>query len=286
MRAALRRHGIALRPRVYVPAPAFAVDARTLRRMYVDERLNDDEIAAHYGVPPWRVRTRRRALKVVREPSPPPHPPPPAVPDHDRLRQLYCDQARTLVDIARTYHTSSRVVAGWLRSAGIIVRERTKRAHRRQLDVDQLRLLYVDREWTAPEIAAELDTTIQLVLRTLHDNGIPVRRGGSRRRLATANEDAEQLIDALYDDPDVQHWLHEHHVPVRRRPGAIVERFPQPVALTPAMLAEAYVYVGLSARHIELLTGQPAGQVLDALRAADIAVRHSGQSPWRSRRGR
>lgn len=201
VRAALRRHGIAPRPRAHAQLPAFAVDAETLRRMHVDGRLNDDEIAAHYGVPPYRVRSRRRALQVTREPSPPPHPPPPAVPDRDQLRQMYCDQARTLVDIARSYHTSSPAVAQWLRDAGITVRERTKRTHRRQLDVDQLRLLYADREWTAPEIAAELDTTIQLVLRTLHDNGIPVRRSGSRRRLAAANEDAEQLIDALYDDP-------------------------------------------------------------------------------------
>ena len=42
--------------------------------------------------------------------------------------------------------------------------------------------------------------------------------------------------------------------------------------------------LGLSARHIELLTGQPADQVLDALHDAGLPVRPKGSmSPWRQR---
>jgi hypothetical protein len=61
-------------------------------------------------------------------------------------------------------------------------------------------------------------------------------------------------------------------------------RFPEPIKLTKDLLREAYGDVGLAATHIELLTGQPAGQILDALREADISIRHGhGASPWRRR---
>jgi len=67
-----------------------------------------------------------------------------------------------------------------------------------------------------------------------------------------------------------------------RRPGSIAERFPVPFELDTAFLEDAYLGVGLSARHIELLTGQPMEQVLDALRVAGIPVRtNAGLSPWR-----
>jgi len=57
------------------------------------------------------------------------------------------------------------------------------------------------------------------------------------------------------------------------------------VPLTAALLHEAYLEVGLSAHHIELLTGQPAEQILDALHAAAIPVRttEGTPSPWLTR---
>ena len=40
--------------------------------------------------------------------------------------------------------------------------------------------------------------------------------------------------------------------------------------------------IGLSAHHIELLTGHPAEQILDMLHAQGITVRTNlGMSPWR-----
>ena len=94
-----------------------------------------------------------------------------------------------------------------------------------------------------------------------------------------------QLLDELYGDPDVLAVLARHDVPLRREAGTIAERFPEPVAVGPALLEDLYVTTGLSARHVELLTGQPAEQLLDAMHAADIAVRPLASfSPWRRRK--
>ena len=52
---------------------------------------------------------------------------------------------------------------------------------RQRLDPVLLReLLYQDRRWSSPQIAAHLDCTVKTVLRTLHDHGI----GGPPQRTA------------------------------------------------------------------------------------------------------
>jgi len=275
---ALDRAGIPRRSGPWRPPP-FQADQATLRRLYVDQRLDDEQIAQAYAVPADRVRMRRRALGVHRPPSAPPHPHPAGPPPRAVLERLYTRDRLTLEQIARAHHTSSPTVHRWLVEAGITVRPRTSRAHRKALDLDLVRELYETREWTAVAIAAELDTSLYLVLRCLHDDGIPVRPGGGRRGVARL-DGAERLLAALYDDGDVTALLRSHRIPRREQVGTVTDRFPEPATLTEALLREAYLDVGLSARHIELLTGQPAGQILDALHAHAIPARHSGASPW------
>jgi transposase-like protein len=292
VRLALHQHDIALRDRPRQRVPPLAVDAATLRRLYVDERLDDAVIAERFAVPTDRVRRRRRELGVYRPASAPPHQSPPMAPSPRTLRRLYLEQGVTLVQIARRFHTSQKVVRGWLEQVNVPVRERTSRVHRHRLDLDTVVHLYVEREWPAAAVAAELDTTIDQVLRALHDHRVPVRRGGSapsisphRRGGGVADEDGSTaLIQALYADPAVQAWLDRHHVPARPNAGPIAVRFPRPVLLYKLMLTHAYEQIGLSARQIELLTGQPAEQILDALHGHGIPVRGSGLSPWMQRR--
>jgi len=118
-------------------------------------------------------------------------------------------------------------------------------------------------------------------LRTLHDAGVPVRRGGTRPRRRPPDE--TRLLAALYADPEITAVLRRHRVPRRPRPGSIATRFPTPVPLT-QLLTALYTETGLSARQIELLTGQPHEQVLDALHQAGIPVRRgTSSSPWLTR---
>jgi DNA-binding CsgD family transcriptional regulator len=282
VRTALAAHAIGRRTGGARPVPPVDLDAATLTDLYVTRRLDDPAIAARLGVPTWRVTTRRRELRVTRPPVPPPHPDPPPAPPATELRRLYLDERLPTAAIGARYGTDPKTARRWLRAVAIEVRPRTGREHRRALDVAELRELYQDRQWTAVEIAAHLDTIIRLVLRTLHDAGVPVRRGGTRPRRRPPEE--TRLVAALYADPEVTAVLRRHRVPRRPRPGDIASRFPSPVPLTAQLLAALYAETGLSARQIELLTGQPHEQILDALHRAGIPVRRpTGSSPWLTR---
>jgi len=283
--AALAQHHIPRRTGGPRPVAPPALPARTLRRLYVDERLDDPTIAALHHTTAWQIKLRRQRLGVSRAPVPPPHPEPPRAPSPQQLQALYVDQQLPLAVLARQHRTATPTVRGWLRDAGIPTRPRTTRTTRTALDTAVLRTLYTDRQWSAAQVAAHLHTTVHLVLRTLHDQGIAVRRGNTRHRHSDpADPPAAQLLANLYTDPQISAVLRRHHVPRRRRPGPIAQRFPTPAPLTPALLHELYSQAGLSARQIELLTGQPHQQILDALHAAGITVRHNhGPSPWTSR---
>jgi transposase/transposase-like protein len=282
VRTALETHAIDRRTGGARPVLPVDLDAATLTDLYVTRRLDDPAIAAQLGVPTWRVTTRRRELKVTRPPVPPPHPDPPPTPPAAELRRLYLDERLPTAAIGARYGTDPKTAQRWLRAADIAVRPRTAREHRHTLDVTELRELYQHRQWTATEIAAYLDTTSRLVLRTLHDAGVPVRRGGTRPRRRPPEE--TRLLAALYADPEVSAVLCRHRVPRRPRPGTIATRFPTPVPLTAQLLAALYAETGLSARQIELLTGQPHEQILDALHQAGIPVRRpTGSSPWLTR---
>ena len=276
VRAALHRHQIPIRSERR-QLPPLDLDQQELTDLYVHQRLDDEQIGALHGVPPWRVRQRIRELGVHRPPVDPPRPWRPSAPPVDELRVLYTEQGHTLAQIGRRFHTSAPTVREWLDQASIPVKPRTTRATRATLDPQQVRELYEQRQWTSTEIAAHLDTTPALVLRTLHEHDVPVRRGPSRRPAAP---DAARLT-ALYGDPEVLALLRAHRIPRRTIVGGIAERFPHPIALTGPFLTAAYQDIGLSATHIEQLTGQPTERVLAELRSHDIQVRSTASfSPW------
>lgn len=273
---ALHRHGIPVRPRRQ-SAPPPAVKARRLRALYVDERRGEAEIAALYGTNAWQVRQQLRDLGI-RRPLSPPHPPPVPRPPREVLEDLYVTQGLDSQTIARRFRTSAPVVRAWLRETGIPVAPRTTRATRTDLPATRLEELYVGQGMTIAEVADTLKVSHHVARRALHDHGIPVRRGGTP---SSRGQAATQLLAELYGDPDVAALLARHGIPARPQPGPIAARFPQAVPLEEAFLRDAYTVVGLSSRHIELLTGQPSEQILDALHAACIPVRtNRGLSPW------
>jgi DNA-binding CsgD family transcriptional regulator len=276
---ALDRFGIPVRAR---PRPG-DIDVERLAELYVERRMSLEEVADALGVSVNQVRVTVRREKLRRPPAPRPEPPaPPAA----VLEELYVTQGLTLSQIGRRYRTTHYRVHDWLVAAGIPVAPRTTRAHRRSLPRELLEEMYVAEGMTAREIGAELECPPAHVLRALHDFAIPVRFGGTPRRRHPDDElPAMQLLDELYGDPDVLAVLARHDVPLRPEAGTIAERFPEPVAVGPALLEDLYVTTGLSARHVELLTGQPAEQLLDAMHAANIPVRPLASfSPWRRRK--
>ncbi|MGN6244867.1 MAG: hypothetical protein ACTHQ3_14525 [Motilibacteraceae bacterium] len=200
-----------------------------------------------------------------------------------RLYQLYVVQRLPRARVAQELGVSESRVRTWLRRLGIAVRTRGRclREDRARLPADRLEELYVRREHAAESVARQLGGSRAHVLTAAHHEGIPVRRGGN-----TTNASALVLLESLYADDCVRRLLGAHGIPVVRRPGTLLERFPTPVDLPQAALVDLYETGGLSVVHIEVLTGIPAATVLHRLHAADVRLRQpGGLSPF-SRRAR
>jgi hypothetical protein len=150
------------------------------------------------------------------------------------------------------------------------------RTARTEAPVDQVRKLYVESEWSAADVAAQLDSTINVVLRTGHAHGVPIRQGGGGSPAVTA---AVALIDSLYRDEQISEVLDRHGVPRRPAGGDIAVRFPEPVPLTAELLDELYHGAGCSTGQIELLTGQPQIVVRNTMHRLGIPLRPEHMSP-------
>ena len=121
----------------------------------------------------------------------------------------------------------------------------------------------------------------RIVLRSAHDQGLPVRVGGAPPLRGPSEI---ELITALYADPQVRRFLDRHGVPVVQLSGPIWERFPTPHSLTVSLVTDLYEGCGLSLRHIELLTGRPAAAAAALLSAGGVQLRPAGgRSPFMRR---
>ena len=246
--------------------------------LFLEHGLSIRDIARRLGI----SRRRARAALTARGVPVPPRGVGRARPDarlrdapglEEQLRRLYYDAGLTRSEVARRLGLSEGLVRSRLAEFGIRTRTRGgyNREDRTEVNVSQLVSLYRDRELTADQVAAELGLSRAVVLRAAHDHGVPVRAG------ATAPQaPAIELIDALYRDRLVSGTLARHDVRVVPTGGSLAERFPIPTALSDGLLRDLYDGSGVSMRHIELVTGQPAATVRRRLRDAGIAVRPPG----------
>lgn len=199
------------------------------------------------------------------------------------LAELYVEQRLTSAQVADRLGMSERTVRNRLAEFGIGTRTRGRcnREDRRSLPAVDVTELYHRAELAADQVGAKVGASGNLVLRTAHELGIPVRLGGAPPR--TGPQDIE-LVEALYADPLVARTLARHRIGRVPAGGPIWQRFPRPVPLTAALVTDLYVECGVSVTHIELLTGHPTATVLRRLRAAAVPLRPpGGRSPFRRR---
>lgn len=204
------------------------------------------------------------------------------------LADLYLRHRLTCARISALTSVPARTVQGRLRAQGIRLRTRGgyNREDRLAVETTALTELYLRAGLPASEVGRLLGVSRKVVLRTAHDQGLPVRIGGP----APSRGPGEiELVDALYADSQVQHTMMRYGLPRVAPGGAIWQRFPVPLALTTDLATELYVSCGLGLTHIELLTGQPAASVRKVLMRAGVALRPAGgRSPflrrWRADR--
>jgi hypothetical protein len=198
----------------------------------------------------------------------------------DAMARLYVDAGLTTVEISALTGVPDRTVRDRLRARGVRLRTRgpLNREDRRSVSADEIAELYVAGGMSATDVGRLLGVSGQIVLRSAHDEGLPVRVGGPEPGSGPAEI---ELIDALYADPLVRHALARHGIAPTPAGGAIWQRFPVPLRVSPELAIELYVACGLSVRHIELVTGQPSQTILRLLHAQGIARRPAGgRSPF------
>ena len=196
--------------------------------------------------------------------------------------RYYRDEGWSYRMIGEQLGVSAAKVRAELRRRGIPVVHRRppkgpgSRASRTEVPIGTFRKLYVESEWSAQDVAAQLDAGVHVVLRTGHAHGVPIRQGGGGSPAVTA---AVAVIDGLYRDQQVSEVLDRHAVPRRPAGGDIAVRFPDPVPMTAQLLDELYNGAGCSSNQIELLTGQPQVVVRASMRRLGIALRPEHMSP-------
>lgn len=207
--------------------------------------------------------------------------------ENERLEQLmarlYQEQRMTSLQLAELTGLSEYTVRSRLRARGVPIRTRggNNREDRAAVSPDDLTALYQLAGLSAEETGSLLGVSRKAVLRSAHDQGLPVRLGGAPPDRGPTEI---ELLAALYADPDVRRVLDRHGVPVVAAPGPIWERFPVPHELTTRLVTDLYEGCGLSLPHIELLTGRPMAAARALLLTAGIQLRPAGgRSPFMRR---
>lgn len=198
----------------------------------------------------------------------------------DVAQRLYLQSNLSSGQISVLIGVPERTIRSRLRARGVRMRTRglSNREDRTAAPVDALVQFYLRSGLTAAETGRRLGVPSRVVLRTTHDQGLPVRVGGPLPRHGPTEI---ELIDALYADPLVRRALSRHGIAPRPGKGPIWQRFPVPVELSPDLAEELYVSCGLGLRHIELISGQPAETIRALLRRQEIKLRPpGGRSPF------
>lgn len=251
--------------------------------LYACRMLSTYKIAAVTGTGRQRITRMLRTAGIAVKPYGAGRRPPRAAED-ERLDQLmarlYQDERMPSPQIARLTGISEHTVRDRLRARGVPIRTRGlyNREDRTVIPPGDLAALYLQGGLSADEVGRLLGVSRKVVLRSAHDQGLPVRVGGP----PPARGPSEiELLAALYADPQVRRALNQHGVPVVTLARPIWERFPAPHQLTVGLVTDLYEGCGLSLHHIELLTGQPTAAVGALLHASGVQLRPAGgRSPF------
>lgn len=276
----------------HLPPAGPQVSDEQIAALYQQEPISGAEIARRLGVTDARVSAALRRQHISIDParqaaavraSAAARPQRPPLPAHlaEQAVRYYQDEGWSCRMIGEHLGVSQGKVRRELQRRGIPAHIRRLaspggRASRAEADVARLRQLYVESEWSAADVAAHMDTTTNVVLRTGHDHGVPIRPGGQPEMGAAAGV---AIIDALYNDEQVSEVLDRHAVPRRPAGGSITARFPCPVPLTAALLEDLYQGAGCSSGQIELLTGQSQAVVRSTMHRLQIPLRADRNSP-------
>ena len=186
------------------------IDIEWLRRKYVVELLQPQEIAAAAGVSRRTVERRLKKYGIERQLESSTFPEAP-------LQRLYVREGRSLLEIAQIYKVDSEGLAQRVLQLGLELRER-------YMDKRWLEKEYQEKGHNTYEIARELGTTNKVVSDWLNRFGIPTKAK------TEPYQDPEWLYHQHYEEnrslkeiarqqgknpATIQYWFHKHNIPIK-----------------------------------------------------------------------
>ena len=201
--------------------------------------------------------------------------------DADTLRSLV-QAGESAASIAKTFGVTHGTSGRWLATAGLARPDPA-------IDVDRLRELYVQRQLTTREVAAELQVNKGRVIHALAAAGIPSRPRSVRRPRGARAKVTDANLAQVYQRPGMtiektaRHFgVSEEYLRKRiaeanltRRPGSFTRKTQWSPPALQAKAAELYTK-GLTMREVGARLGVSASTVSDALHAAKVPVRRGG----------
>ena len=253
-------------------------DPAVVARLYVQEGRTETEIAAVLSISRARVAAVLRDAGIPRRTSRKDCPV-----DADTLRAMVA-AGGTAAGVAREYGVSHTTAARWFTEAGLL------RANP-GVDPVLLRELYVDRQFTTREVAAELGVNKARVMRALAAAGIPRRprsvrppRGARAAVTDTALTEVYHRQRMTIAQAATHFGVSDEYLRRRiaetgltRRPGTFA---PRTAWSPPALQAKAVqLYAtGMTMREVGARLGVSISTVSAALHAAKVPVRPGGGS--------
>lgn len=254
--------------------------------LYLCQMLSTHKIAATTGIGRQRIAGLLHQAGITVKPNGAGRRKARWIAEQERLDQLmtrlYQADRMPSTQIAELAGISEWAVLSRLRARGVPIRTRGRnnREDRTTVSPDHLVALYLEAQLSADETGTMLGVSRNIVLRSAHDQGLPVRVGGAP---PSRGPSEIELLTALYADSQVRQVLRRHSVPVVPETGPIWERFPEPKRLTADLVTDLYEGCGLSTHHT-MLTGWPAAAAASVLRASGVNLRPAGgRSPFMRR---
>jgi hypothetical protein len=255
--------------------------------LYLCQMLSTHKIAATTGIGRQRIAGLLHKAGITVKPNGAGRRKARWTAEQERLDQLmtrlYQADRMPSTQIAELAGISEWAVLSRLRARGVPIRTRGRnnREDRTTVSPDHLVALYLEAQLSADETGTMLGVSRNIVLRSAHDQGLPVRVGGAP---PSRGPSEIELLTALYADSQVRQVLRRHSVPAVPETGPIWERFPEPQRLTADLVTDLYEGCGLSTHHIEMLTGRAAAAAASVLRASGVNLRPAGgRSPFMRR---
>ena len=252
-------------------------DPTEVARLYVQDGRTESEIAVLLSISRARVAAVLRAAGIARRSQGKDCPVDPGT-----LRGMV-QAGATAATVAKHYGVSATTATRWLAEAGL----------RRDPDIDAglLRELYIDRQLTTREVAAELGVSKERVIRALAGAGIPRRPRSVRRPTGNRAAVTDAALADVYHRQGMTIAQAAAHFGVSdeylrrriteagltRRPGTFAPRS----AWAPDELQARVVALygtGMTMREVGARLGVSSGTVSNVLHAAKAPVRPGGGS--------